>query len=44
MPFSPDPSLRNIITGVVAQEDVNVHEFDIIGNEIIKKMAGTPVF
>src|SRR6218665_2144 len=25
-PFSPDPSLRNIINGVVAQEFVNVHE------------------
>ena len=26
MPFSLDPSLRNIITGLVANEDVNVHE------------------
>ena len=24
-PFSPDPSLRNIVNGVVAEEFVNVH-------------------
>lgn len=37
-PFSPDPSLRNIVTGVVAKEEVNVHEFETAGNEIIEKM------
>ncbi len=36
-PFSPDPSLRNIVTGVVAKEEVNVHEFETVGNEIIEK-------
>ncbi|KAG7164291.1 hypothetical protein Hamer_G003443 [Homarus americanus] len=30
MPFSPDPSLRNIITGLVAKEDVNVHEYETV--------------
>ncbi len=40
-PFSPDPSLRNIVTGVVAKEEVNVHEFETVGNEIIAKK---PVF
>ncbi|KAG7174772.1 hypothetical protein Hamer_G018089 [Homarus americanus] len=44
MPFSPDPSLRNIITGLVAKEDVNVHEYETVGNEIIEKMVGKPVF
>ena len=43
-PFSPDPSLRNIVTGVVAKEEVNVHEFETVVNEIIEKMIGKPVF
>lgn len=43
-PFSPDPSLRNIITGLVAKEDVNVHEFETIGSEMIENMVGKPVF
>ena len=43
-PFSPDPSLRNIVTGVVAKEEVNVHEFETVGNDIIEKMIGKPVF
>ncbi|KAK3859263.1 hypothetical protein Pcinc_034617 [Petrolisthes cinctipes] len=38
------PSLRNIITGLVAKEDVYVHEFETVGNEIIDKMVGKPVF
>ena len=42
-PFSPDPSLRNIITGIVAKEDVNVHEFETVGSEIIEKMVGKSV-
>ena len=43
-PFSPDPSLRNIVTGIVAKEDVNVHEFETVGSEIVEKMVGKPVF
>lgn len=43
-PFSPDPSLRNIVAGVVAKEEVNVHEFETVGSEIIEKMIGKPVF
>ena len=43
-PFSPDPSLRNIVTGVVAKEEVNVHELETVGNEITEKMIGKPVF
>jgi len=43
-PFSPDPSLRNIVTGVVAKEDVNVHDFENVGNEILEKMVGKPIF
>ena len=43
-PFSPDPSLRNIVTGVGAKEEVHVHEFETVGNEIIEKMIGKPIF
>ena len=43
-PFSLDPSLRNIVTGVVTKEDVNVHEFQTVGNEIIVKMVEKPIF
>lgn len=43
-PFSPDPSLRNIVNGVVANEEVNVHEFETVGNEIIEKIIGKSVF
>jgi len=42
-PFSPDPSLRNIVPGIAAKEDVNVHEFETVGSEIIEKMVGKPV-
>ena len=41
-PFSPDPSLRNIVISVAAKEEVNVHEFKTVGNEIIEKMIGKP--
>ena len=43
-PFSADPSLRNIVTGVVAKEDVNVHQFENVGRKITEKMVGNPVF
>lgn len=43
-PFLPDSSLRNIVTGVVAEEGVNVHEYDSIGCKIIHKMIGQPAF
>lgn len=42
-PFSLDSSLRNIVTGVVANENVNVHNFETVGNEIIEKMVAKPV-
>jgi 5'-3' exonuclease len=43
-PFSSDPSLRNIINGIVAKEDVNVNEYESIGKNIIKRMIEQPVF
>lgn len=43
-PYSADKSLRNIITGVNANEDVNVHDLFVIGNDIVKKMDKHSVF
>lgn len=43
-PFSPEPSLRNIIIGVVAKEDVNVHKFESAGARSLKKWLEKPVF
>ena len=42
--FSPDPSLRNVVTGVVAEEAVNVHEYEYVGCRIIHKMKGQSAF
>ena len=39
-PFSADPTLRNIITGVVAQDGVNVEDYQKVGRQIIDKMEG----
>ena len=41
--FSKDPSLRNIIVGVVAEEGVNVHEYDTVEHKIMQKMIGQSV-
>ena len=38
--FSPPNSLRNIITGVTANKDVNADEADEVGREIINDMIG----
>jgi len=43
-PFSRDPTLRNIVNGVVAEGDVNVHEFESVGRKLIDKMIGQAVF
>jgi 5'-3' exonuclease len=43
-PFSPDPSLRNIVSGVVAMADVNVHAYESVGNKIIDNMIGQLAF
>lgn len=43
-PFTEDPSLRNIITGVVANDNVNVHHYQEVGNDILKKMHGQRAF
>ena len=43
-PFSTDESLRNIITGINANEDVNVQDLFEIGKDIVQKMDRQPVF
>ena len=43
-PFSADPTLRNIITGVVAQDVVNVDDHQKVGRQIIDKMEGQTIF
>ena len=43
-PFSEDPSLRNIITGVVANPNVNVVEFESVGRSITEAMIGQCTF
>ena len=39
-PFAKDSSLSNVVTGVVANDDVNVHEYEAIGKNIVQKMVG----
>ena len=43
MQFSLDPSLRNIITDLAANENMNVHEYETVG-KIIEKMLGKHAF
>ena len=43
-PFSQDPILRNIVNGVVADGNVNVHAFESVGRNIMDKMIGHSVF
>ena len=43
-PFSGDCNLRNVVTGIVASENVNVHKYEQKGQEIINKMIGESVF
>ena len=43
-PFSQESSLRNIITGVNANKDVNVHDLFTEGYRIVKDMKGKTVF
>ena len=43
-PFSDETTLRNIITGVNANEDVNVQDLFTIGCEVVKQMEGKSIF
>ena len=38
-PFTSDPTLRNFVNGIVAGPDVNVHDFESVGNKIIEDIT-----
>ena len=42
--FSSEPSMRNALTGVVANADVNVHQLESVGNQIVQTMVEKPGF
>ena len=43
-PFSSDPTLRNIVAGIVGDQDVNVHDFESVGHKIMENMIGKFAF
>ena len=43
-PFAPDPSLRNIFTGVVATNDFNVTRFQELGTRVVRELIGKAAF
>ena len=43
-PFSEDRSLRNIVTGIEALSDTNVHEYKAVGMNIINTMVSQAAF
>ncbi|XP_068214528.1 uncharacterized protein [Palaemon carinicauda] len=44
LPFTSDTTLRNIVNGIVAEPDVNIHAFESVGNKIIEDMIVKPAF
>ena len=43
-PFSEDRSLRNIVTGIKAPSETNVHEYKAVGMNIINTMVSQAAF
>jgi len=43
-PITSDPTLRNIVNGIVAGPDVNVHVFESVGNKIIEDIIRKSAF
>ena len=43
-PFSDETTLRNIITGINADDDVNVHDLFTVGRATVTKMEGQFIF
>ncbi|XP_052233279.1 uncharacterized protein LOC127846144 [Dreissena polymorpha] len=43
-PYTADPTLRNIVNGIVAGSDVNVHTFQEVGTKIIRDIKGKSAF
>ena len=42
--FTSDPTLRNIVNGIVAGPDVNVHDYKSVGNKIIEDIIRKSAF
>ena len=42
-PFGPDPSLRSLVSGLVAHESINVDDAKEVGQLIVKSMIGKSV-
>ena len=42
--YTEDEGLKNIVTGVIADESVNVHLFQANGEELLQKMEGKEIF
>ena len=43
-PYTSAESLRNIVTGVVADDAINVDKLILVGNKIVSEMDGKDVF
>ena len=43
-PFTSDPTLRNIVSGIVAGQGENVPYFESVGNKIIDDIIGKSAF
>ncbi|KAH3696953.1 hypothetical protein DPMN_084435 [Dreissena polymorpha] len=43
-PLTADPSLRNIVSWIVAGSDMNVHAFETVGNMIMGYITGKSTF
>ena len=43
-PFSEETTLRNIITGINADKDVNVQDLFVVGRDTVQQMEGQSVF
>ena len=43
-PFTGESELRNIVTGINADDDVNVQNLFEIGNAVVKEMEGQAIF
>ena len=42
-PFQPGMNLKNIVSGIVADSSVNVHNASVVGRNILKQMEGKTV-
>ena len=43
-PFTSDPTLRNVVNGIVAGPDVNVQAYESVGNKVIEDIIRKSAF